>query len=51
MLDALNRGGSYEEMCAWVAPLLADTAFLAGKDALRATLEQLRARCDEDGGE
>jgi hypothetical protein len=43
LLDTLNRAGRYDEMLAWVDALLADTAFLAGKDELRETLEHLRA--------
>jgi pentatricopeptide repeat protein len=43
LLDALVRAGRIGEVRALVDELLADEAFLAGKDALRATLERLRA--------
>lgn len=51
LLDLLNRSGNYDEMHAWVETLLADPAFLAGRDDLRATLEALNAKLVEYGGE
>ena len=44
LLDALMRANRIEELKAWVADLLADTAFLSSKDALRLTLQQLQSR-------
>jgi hypothetical protein len=44
LLDNLNRNGRYDDMGAWIDDLLADRAFLAGKDDLRETLERLHAQ-------
>ncbi len=43
LLDLLMRSERIAELRMWVAELLADEAFLAGKEALRETLERLRA--------
>jgi hypothetical protein len=43
LLDALLTAGRAAEVEALVDELLADAAFLAGKDELRATLERIRA--------
>lgn len=43
LLDLLMRAGRIAELRTWVDVLLGDEAFLAGKDALRETLERLRA--------
>ena len=42
LLDQLLRQGRVAEVQALVAELLADTAFLAGKDELRATLLRIQ---------
>ncbi len=44
ILDALNRSGRTDEMKQLVQELLADSAFLIGKDELRETLERIRER-------
>jgi hypothetical protein len=44
LLDALMRANRIDELKRWVNELLADAAFLAGKDQLRALLEMLRTR-------
>lgn len=49
LLDALVRANRIPELKVWVTELLADSAFLTGKDALRATLEALRAQIAESG--
>jgi hypothetical protein len=43
LLDTLMRANRVTELRAWVADLLADATFLAGKDELRQTLERIRA--------
>jgi hypothetical protein len=43
LLDALLRAGRVAEVTALVDELLGDSAFMAGKDALRQTLEKIRA--------
>lgn len=49
LLNALVRENRIAELKVWVTDLLADTAFLQGKDALRATLETLKAKLTESG--
>lgn len=49
LLDALVRAERIADLKAWVTELLGDAAFLEGKDALRATLETLRAQIAESG--
>lgn len=49
LLNALVRENRLAELKAWVTELLADTAFLQGKDALRATLETLKAQLAQSG--
>jgi pentatricopeptide repeat protein len=43
LLDALLNAGRIDDVKRLVDELLADTAFMAGKDQLRATLEKIRA--------
>jgi len=42
LIDLLLRTGQIAEARAWAVELLADAAFMVGKDALRATLERVR---------
>lgn len=49
LLNALVRENRIAELRIWVTELLADTAFLQGKDALRATLETLQAQLAQSG--
>jgi hypothetical protein len=49
LIEALVRTNRIPELKVWVTELLADSAFLAGKDALRSTLETLRAQIAESG--